>query len=129
MEKSWNLTSGYCMSTNRRRYAAKNSTNRFCAHSVRSWNFVVWSWKSHGKVMEFCHGNFVATLTILAFTTIALNELLLLHFCSHTKRGEFHGSNTLFYLMEVHQFLQKLFQISFGCLNIKPDYLLELLER
>ena len=28
------------MSTNRRCYAAKNPTNRFCAHSVRSWNFV-----------------------------------------------------------------------------------------
>ena len=27
-----------------------------------SWNFVIRSWKSHGKVMEFCPGNFVATL-------------------------------------------------------------------
>ncbi len=28
----------------------------------RSWNFVIRSWKSHRKVMEFCPGDFVATL-------------------------------------------------------------------
>ena len=28
----------------------------------RSWNFLIHSWKNHVKVMEFCHGDFVATL-------------------------------------------------------------------
>ena len=28
----------------------------------QSWNFVIWSWKSHWKVMEFCWWDFVATL-------------------------------------------------------------------
>ncbi len=33
-----------------------------CMSIKRSWNFVIQSWKSHGKVMEFCRDNFVATL-------------------------------------------------------------------
>ncbi len=61
MEKSWNLKSEYCMFINRRRYAAKNPTNRFCADSVRSWNFVKWSWKSHGILSWEFRGNPVPT--------------------------------------------------------------------
>ncbi len=74
-------------------------------------------------------GIFASLVCAITFTTIALNELLLLHFCSHTKRGEFLLSNTLFYLMEIHQFLRKLFQISFSYLYIKPYHLLKILER
>ncbi len=33
-----------------------------CMSIKRSWNFVIWSLKIHGKVMEFCRDNFVATL-------------------------------------------------------------------
>ena len=33
-----------------------------CMLIKRSWNFVIWSGKNHGKVMEFCHNKFMATL-------------------------------------------------------------------
>ncbi len=48
MEKSWNLRN-------------KFKIQLTCMSIRRSWNFVIRTWKSHGKVMEFCRYNFMAT--------------------------------------------------------------------
>ena len=63
-EKSWNFeimakSHGICISTNLRRYPAKKIQPTgfvliLCGHGILSFG--------HGKVMEFCHRNFVATL-------------------------------------------------------------------
>ncbi len=50
----------------RRGFAAafQNPTNMYV--DIEAWNFVIRSWKSDGKVMEFCREDFVATLTYLS---------------------------------------------------------------
>ncbi len=47
---------------NRRRYATAFQTPTNMYVDIEVMEFVIRSWKSHGKVMEFCRADFVATL-------------------------------------------------------------------
>jgi hypothetical protein len=41
---------------------------------VKSWNFIFWSWKSHGKVMEFCSASGAGTLVIITSEELLLSQ-------------------------------------------------------
>ena len=62
MEKSWNFANKFFVLMKRRRHAAAFQNPMTCMSIKRSWNFVIRSWKSLGKVMEFCRDDCVATL-------------------------------------------------------------------
>ncbi len=47
----------------------KNPTNRFCPHSLWSWNFVVRSWKSHGILSQKFRGNPDVALMVMVITS------------------------------------------------------------
>ncbi len=87
MEKSWNLTNKFLILMNQRRYAAacQTPTNMYVDIEVD----MEYIDHGHGKVMEFCREDFVATLLYLQMTSYRL-------FCKRKVKKQVKGSHRFY---------------------------------